>query len=630
MSAIFGIVHKNGKAVDPTQTELLEGTLQHRCTDGKSLFLDGNVAFGHCRLYTHPQQRFENQPSSMGSLLVTADIRLDNRRELAKSLGLEQARLIETSDDQLLMMAYQKWQKDCVKQLEGEFAFALWDSVRQELFAATDPIGFRPLFYYDAPDRFIFCSEIKGVVAVKPLPNRFEEESLIEYSYRKGDPRKTYNKEVFALCGGNTITIPLNGRTRIEKYWTLTSTGKYHFRRDEDWYDCTRDLLYKAVEKRLNPEVPNGITLSGGLDSSSIACILSDLLLKKNKPLYAFSSVLPLNYNGIEKDERPYIEIVGKRCPNLIQTYVEAPGVGPLTDIEAAFDIEESFPNSFFYMDRALVHAAMEKRIRNIYNGFGGDYWVSNKGNSVIYCLMNDGHPMEALRLIQEFSRQQHTSFFHEFRCRYASRTPIYKALRSVLKRDKGINWQYKTFLRDDFLKAYARVLNETEKAEYASQKMKRWLEAGRIGRITALYNNRNGHFSMDSSIPLFDKDLMEFLYDVPAALYVRNGQPRNLFRMAIQPIVPEETFRRTDKLPYVPGFPHRVLGERNTYERIIADTSKDFLCTNSLATHFDAITPFEGFGSSNKIIDQQITHAGVIYFVIKELQRRQYQFSNP
>jgi asparagine synthase (glutamine-hydrolysing) len=629
MSAIFGIIDKNGKPVEESLLDAMKNAIAHRATDGQAISIHRDIAFGHCRLYAHPQQQYEHQPSCLDNLILTADVRLDNRTELAKVLDLDHQQLIETSDDQLILMTYRKWGKKCVDHIEGEYAFAIWDIESHELFAAVDPIGFRPFFYYDSPDVFIFCSEIKGVVAAKPLPNYFEEESLIEYSFRKGTPNKTYNKEVFALCGGNTLTLK-DGRMDIRKYWTLESTGKYHFKKDDEWYDCTRELVYQAIENRLNPDVPTGITLSGGLDSTSIACVLSELLIKKNKPLYAFSSVLPVDYKGIEKDERPYIEIVGKHCPNIIQTYVEAPGVGPLTNIEEAFDIEESFPNSFFFMDKALAQAAFEKNVRNLYNGFGGDYWISNKGGSIIYLLIKKGRIGEALRLIYQFSQHERTSFFHEYRVRYISHTKPYKQLGSFIKRsNKSIDWQKKTFLRDDLVQRYSSILNKKECIMPIAQKMKQSIDSGRIGRTVSLFYNRNGHFFMDSSIPLFDKDLMEFLYDVPESLCIENGISRNLLRSSMSQFMPEQICQRTDKLPYAPSFPTRVINEKPFYEKMAKSRINSLLCTENIMKHFDSIKSFEGFGHSDKIVDLQIAHVGIIYSILSELARRDYYINN-
>jgi len=627
MSAIFGIINKSGNHVDREEVDVMLTSLLHRANNGNGVWIDGNVALGHCLLKVFPQQNFEKQPQKFSDLTITADVRLDNREELAKILSIEKHELAITSDPSLILLAFQRWGKECVKHLEGEFAFAIWDKQNQSLFAATDPIGYRPFYYYSSPNKFIFSSEMKGVVAAKPLPNYFNEESLIEYFYRKGSPENTYNKEIFALCGGNSLVLE-GDKLVLAKYWTLESTGKYNFRKDEDWYDCTRDILYRSIEKRLNPDVPIGITLSGGLDSTSIASILSELLLKKNKPLYAISSVLPTDYKGIESDERHYIDIVGRYCPNLIQIYEEGRGLGPLTNLNESFDLDETFPNPFSFMDKAILRAAAEKNIRILYTGFGGDYWISNKGNTVVYDMLNDGNFKEAFSLLSKFSKKENKTILQEIRVRYLSHTKAYKELRSFFRGEK-INWQNKTFLNKHFLDEYSTLLNKNVDNRTAIS-IKKQLETGRIGRIISLLHNRNSGFAMESATPMFDKELMEFLMDVPERLFVEKGTPRNLIRSAMHQLIPQEIAQRTDKLPYTVGFPNRLISQKELALNILNSAGRlekfeKYLNIKEMFDHFNEVVPYKGFGQANKIIDIRIAQSLIVYYLLERILQKGY-----
>jgi len=622
MSAIFGIIYKDGKPAEQQEADVLHASISHRATDGKGTWLEDNVVLGHCLLKTFPQQEFEKQPQQLDSSIITADARLDNRSDLATWFGIDKQLLAITPDPTLILYAYRRWGKDCVKYLQGEFAFAIWDIRSRTLFAATDAIGFRPFFYYNSPDIFIFCSEIKGVVAAKPLPNYFNEESLIEYFYRKGSPLGTYNKEVFDLCGGNTLTLQ-DSNVKISKYWYLESTGKYSFKKDEDWYDCTRELLYQAVEKRLNPEVPIGITLSGGLDSTSIACVLSELLLKKNKPLYAFSSVLPIHHAGIETDERRYIEMVSKQCPNIIQTYEEAPGVGPLSDLEEAFNLDEAFPNPFFYMDKALLEAASKKNVKILFNGYGGDYWISSKGGRVIYDLINSRNLGTAYKLLKQFSEKEKATILHELKVRYLIHTKVYTGIKSIVKK-KEADWQIKSFLHESFLQGYSAPLGEKYDTRN-SILMKHLFENGNIGKIIARLTNRNSWYGIDSSVPLFDKELMEFLVHVPERLFVEKGTPRNLIRSAMSRVIPAEICQRTDKQPYSPGCPARMISQKEQLLQIVNKPNKQesfakYIHTDAVIDHFDEISPYLGFGRSDKIIYIRVAQAGIACSLLDKL----------
>jgi asparagine synthase (glutamine-hydrolysing) len=623
MSAIFGIVNKKRRPIEPYSLNVMLSAIAHRATDGKDTWMNGIVGFGHCLLKVYPQQEHEHCPLTAYNCTITADVRLDNRSELAALLGIDRTLLNTVSDPEVILRSYKHWGEDCVNHLEGEFAFAIWDANNQKLFAATDHIGFRPFFYYDSQEQFIFCSEMKGIVAAKPQPNYFNEESLVEYFYRKGIPNATYNKEVFALCGGNVLTLQ-DGKMAYRKYWNLESTGKYRFKKDEDWYGCTRELLYNAIEKRLNPDLPMGITLSGGLDSTSIACILSELLMKKNKPLYAFSSVLPLDHVGIERDERHYIEIVGRHCPNIIQTYVEAPGVGPFSDLEEAFKIEESFPNSFFYMDKALLNAATEKNARSLYTGFGGDYWFSWKGNSVVYQLMRQGDYKMAFHLIHQFSNVEEQSFFRTFRSMYVAQTAWYEKVRSILKKEQ-INWQEYSPLHDFFRSTYSSRLN-VENSCSNTEGVQGFVNRGIVGRIISLFYNRNSTFAMDSSVPLFDKELLELLGDMPINLFVKGGRRRGLIRNVMDGINPPEINIRTDKLPYAPGYVNRIKNDRELVNRIINDSGSEFVCAKYInkqiiVDHFDDMNSFAGFTPPDKIVGLRIAQAVTVCALLGQLE---------
>ncbi len=622
MSAIFGIVNKRGKSVEQDNLNAICSSILHRSTDGKSTWLEGNVGFGHCLLKIYPQQEHEHCPISVFNCTITADARLDNRSELAASLGIGKARLMAVSDSEIILLSYKRWGKDCVNHLEGEFAFAIWDANTQKLFAATDHIGFRPFFYYDSPDQFIFCSEIKGIGAVKPLPNYFNEESLIQYFYSKGKPNITYNQEIFALCGGNVLTLQ-DGNLSYLKYWNLESTGKYNFTKDQDWYDCTRELLYRAVENRLNTDVPIGVTLSGGLDSTSVACILSELLSKKNKPLYTFSSVLPLDHRGIEKDERYYIDLVGKHCPNIIQTYVEAPGVGPLSNLDEAFDIDETFPVSVAYMNYALHSAAMQNQIRILFNGFGGDYWISWKGHSVVYELVKKGKYKQALEIMQQFSVKEKQPFHKIFRIMYLSQSPYYSFLRSLFRKQ---NVMGQKMLNDNIMKRYHRQISEKAKVNHIDSLVLD-VNQGVIGRKVSKFYNRSNFYKMDTGTPLFDKNLYELLIDVPTHCYLNNGEERGLIRTIMDGVIPEEIRQRSDKKAFSPDSALRLIEQKEIILNVVNHSNNDllfdnYLNSNLLKKSLCNVKSYEGFPPSfdnNFLFSAKTGISATILLILRE-----------
>jgi asparagine synthase (glutamine-hydrolysing) len=629
MSAVFGIINKNGKPVEQQTIDRAMSAIAHHAADGKKILQRQNIAFGFLKLIVHPNQINEQLPAESGDIVLTADARIDNRDQLVDLLSLDKQQWINEPDSYLILKAYEKWGEKCVDHLDGEYVVAIWNGVSQQLVLLTDHIGFRPVFYHDDEDQFIFCSEIKGVVAAKSTPNFFSEEHLIEHHFWKNDQSQTYNQDVFALRGGSTLTL-LDNKIRINKYWTLQNRGIYNFKKDDEWLSCLRELLYKAIEKRLNYDVPIGITLSGGLDSTAIACILSDLLAKKNKPLYAFSSVLPLNHNGIEEDERRYIEIVNNYCPNIIQTFVEAKDAGPFIDVEDAFEKDGKIPNPFFYMDQAILAAAGEKHIKRLFTGFGGDFWISWNGGTVIYELVKRGRLKLAVSMLKKLAATTGASVRWTIHTEYIRHTAAWQTGRKLVRRKK-INPATETALKKEFADKYISKLDFPEFTTPADT-MPGYINNGNLGRILSVYCNRNANYGMSSENPFFDKDVIEFLNEAPLHLFLKNGYNRGLLRHAMEGIIPREIQWRKDKTPYSPDFPARTLQGKDSILEMISSNEYAFIFENYLSKeiilkHFDNIKPYKGFISKTSSLNVRVMQAGIIGKILLYLKQNNYQF---
>jgi asparagine synthase (glutamine-hydrolysing) len=541
MSAIFGIINKQAQPIAASTIQRISQSLAHRAIDGTDTWQDNHVMIGHCKLSMTPAEQQQTMPFVTDELVITADIRIDNRSYLLQQTAAPK----ESPDIILLWYAWLKWNEHCVHHLEGEFAFCIWNRITRQCFLATDHIGFRSVYYYNTPEVFIFCSEQKGIQAVKPTPNRFNEVSLIEYYFRQSAPSTTYDADIHALCGGRTLQIKQHN-TIFRTYWKPAG-GKYHFKKAEDWHECGKELIYDAVRNRLHTDKPIGITLSGGLDSSSLACVLSDVLWKQNKPLYAFSSILPSAHHAEEEDERTYIDIIGRHCPNIIQTYVTAEEHGPFDDIIQAFERDETFPNVFYYMDHAILEAAAKKNIGVLFTGFGGDHFVSWKGTPVIHHMLKNGRLLNAWKLIKAFSEKENKSWISVFKREYLAQA----------KKQKQDTIQA-PYLQEPFFKKHTAAMSFSNTVDIRAT-MSENLRSGRTGLIPAMLAKRNERYGMQSAVPLLDKRLMEFMMDVPPHLFVHGGYKRSFLRHAMQHVVPPEVLWRRDKGMYSPDYISRI-----------------------------------------------------------------------
>ena len=170
MSGIYGIINLKNQPVDKQQLDKMEALLLHRGLDGNGQWLQDNVGLGHLKLEITPESAYEKLPLEYKQWVITADARVDNRDELNTPLSIEVAERHKIPDTTYIVKAYEKWGKDCVKHLIGDFAFAIWDKNSQTLFCARDHIGIKPFFYLKTEDKFIFASEVKTLVELQEKP----------------------------------------------------------------------------------------------------------------------------------------------------------------------------------------------------------------------------------------------------------------------------------------------------------------------------------------------------------------------------------------------------------------------------------------------------------------------------
>jgi asparagine synthase (glutamine-hydrolysing) len=161
MSALFGVITKSGKP-DPSSLQKIKQAIKHRNVDGDGFWEDERAAFGFMKMAVYPHQLNEHLPLQEQDVVITADARIDNRDQLLALLGLNKKQWEQAPDSTLILKAYLHWGEKCVEHLDGEYAFAIWNKVTRQLFMATDHIGYRPIFYYNGPDEFVFLQRIQG------------------------------------------------------------------------------------------------------------------------------------------------------------------------------------------------------------------------------------------------------------------------------------------------------------------------------------------------------------------------------------------------------------------------------------------------------------------------------------
>lgn len=239
--------------------------------------------------------------------MMLSDVRLDNRRELIEALAAKGHLLDERpSDTEILLVAYLCWGESCVDHLLGDFAFVVWDARRHRLFCAVDPLGVRPLHWTRQGDRFGFAFDALEVLRDPSVSRTLDETTLADYlTNRIEDAHRSFFRAVHRIPPGHRLVATVEGE-RLERYWD-PAPETIRYRRKQDYALHFSEVLERCVTDRLRTDGPwIGISMSGGLDSTSVAALAQRSLDRNGGPhLLASSFVFPRHP---ECDEQVYLD----------------------------------------------------------------------------------------------------------------------------------------------------------------------------------------------------------------------------------------------------------------------------------------------------------------------------------
>jgi len=282
--------------------------IAHRGPDDDGFFVDGNVGLAMRRL-SIIDIRTGHQPLSNedGSIWIVFNGEIYNHGELRKDLVSRGHRYRTQSDTETIVHLYEEYGKDCVQYLRGMFAFAIWDRSRRSLFIARDRLGIKPLYYRHQDDTFLFGSEIKTILNYPHVRPEFNRGTLAEYlafGYIAGE--ETMYAGINKLLPGHTLILEEDKRAlQIEPYWDLNIQSDDGKRPYEHYVSEYRERLEDCVSSHLMSDVPLGVFLSGGLDSSAVAALTTKI---RQEPIQTFS----VGYGEQEFSELPYARTVAE------------------------------------------------------------------------------------------------------------------------------------------------------------------------------------------------------------------------------------------------------------------------------------------------------------------------------
>lgn len=302
MCGISGIVNLRGGTVTDAELSPMVASIAHRGPDADGFFRCENVGLAHARLSIIDLEGGA-QPMSIdgGAYCITFNGEIFNYVELREELISKGHNFATRSDTEVILHLYQEEGEDCVRHLNGQWAFAIWDARKKKLFLSRDRLGVRPLFYTQTSDRFLFASEIKALFTQPDVPRELDYQGLDQIlTFWVTIPPRTTFKNIQQLPPGHSLTLS-GDKIRVWRYWNLEycPDSRDGTENKKQLTEELLSLLLDATRIRLRSDVPVGAYLSGGLDSTLITALAKHLVGDK---LRTFS----VSFEDAEFDESNY------------------------------------------------------------------------------------------------------------------------------------------------------------------------------------------------------------------------------------------------------------------------------------------------------------------------------------
>jgi asparagine synthase (glutamine-hydrolysing) len=532
--------------------------IAHRGPDGSGLFCDDFVALGHRRLsIIDVAGGIQPMANEDGRLQIIYNGEIFNHADLRPDLEAAGHRYQTRCDTETVVHAYEQYGDDCVKRFRGMFAFALWDTQSHTLFCARDRLGIKPFYYWTDGVTFVFGSEIKALLVHPVVRAKFNEAGLAEYlafGYLSGE--ETMFQGIRKLMPGYTMKVELTPDRQLsisqKQYWDVPSPAKQGEKDDRAWIEECRRRVEETVRMRLMSDVPLGMFLSGGIDSSTIAALMKRMVGSDQK-VKTFS----VGYSETEYSELGFAREF-------------AAEIG--TDHhEVTLGMDEFFnqlPSLIWHEDEPIVWPSSvslyfvsklaAEEVKVVLTGEGADELFGGYGRYQ-YHATNERHA-SAYGMLPDVLRKAVRNIVA------GSNLLPADVRRKVQHTVVGRELSFESLFLDNFYSAFSADeqtgLTRTAYnagsayAEYMAYRSKR---ADADSLTSLLYADQKTYLvellmkqdqmsmacSIESRVPFLDHPLVEFAAQVPAHLKIRQGKGKYILRKAVEDLLPQTTLTR-------------------------------------------------------------------------------------
>jgi asparagine synthase (glutamine-hydrolysing) len=523
---------------------------------------DPGVYFGCGLTYNTPESLFEQLPrkNEDSRYMITADAIIDNRTELFTIFQIDPNDFSTITDSELILRAYEKWGYSCTKYLIGDYAFAIWDLNKKELYCARDPVGTRTLYYTCEQGIFAFCTIEKPLLGITSKAE-LNEKWLADFLAINGVQHEllfdeTVYRGIYQLPPAFYGIVTAQGFKQTQYWDPLKDVQPIRFETDEEYVEAFNKIFSEAVSCRTRSAGETGMMLSGGMDSGSIACVAAKQMLDTNRNLLAFCSVPSENFN--EKpgkrsvyNETPEVELIVNAFQNIDITYCSFEGKNSLTDIDDLLSIFEQpykiYQNMTWY--HPMLKLAATNNCKIMLNGQVGNSTISYGDFRVhLLTLFRAGkwiscfNEITALSLLLDVPAKKVFKLaikviipFRIRKWRDQIRNKDFDRFQDVIVNKSLIDkWDVEERLDQAEANLLTSPFHDYEEERVRRASPMPFIHIGAVETKLCLANR------ITIRDPSRDKRVLEFCLSIPSNQFVKDGNERYLLRRATKGILPD------------------------------------------------------------------------------------------
>lgn len=534
MCGISGILKYNSHT-SLEEIKKMTDAISHRGPDGEGQWVSENqkIGLGHRRLSILDLSDAASQPmhSICGRYTMVFNGEIYNYLELKADLEKQGEVFTTSSDSEVLLRMYILQKEDCLKDLDGMWAFAIWDELEEQLFCARDRFGEKPFHYYKDENGFYFASEMKALweTGVPKIKNKsmfalFEKEGSI---HNPSAINETFYNSIFRLEHSHWMKINSNGQITTQRYYDIDWRKQTYNGTIEDAAKEFNRLFLQSLERRFRSDVKVGTSLSGGLDSSSIVCNMIQFLGKGNLTPLTFSA----RFEGFKKDEGYFIEKVIEKT-GVEAHYTWPNGQDMFNDFEKlCYHQEEPFGSASIYAQYRVQQIAKVKGVTVLIDGQGADEILAG----YLFYYSQYMKYLQQKNFVFSLKRKKEQDRFVDFH------TP-HKGIKAKL-----IKWSFYYDIRQKMsLLKNGKGISLNEELYLSTMK-------GPLQDLLRYADRNSMAHSREVRLPFLNKELVEFCFSLPDDYKLNLGWTKYIMRKSFDDVLPKEITWRKEKVGFEP-----------------------------------------------------------------------------